>query len=433
MPEITTAPTPETFSIKVLTRHSADCKHRNAQAKQPEYDEYKKCNCRKTVYLYEHGKVRYISAKTRSWAKAEEFMRTLIDARDPVKKALREIQEAERAKAEAEQAATASRRKRMNDSLDLWFDGLPKKSRSRTVQFASLVKKLKSWAGEHGIQYLDEVEPDALYKWRGTWSAHTKNERDRMAPATQNQYVSLIRRFFRWTVDASYLDKDPSRLMKRVKHKHEATQPLTPKQFKEVMAATHKLDADRNLQLNVPEYGRALRAIFLLQRWTGIRIIDALMLKRTAIKDGRLALRTKKTGSWIKNRKLPQVVMDALDAIPLEQEHVKPGFYFWSRNCGNADNLTTIWAEHIRDLNVYLHLHDEDGKPMDFRSHMLRDTFAVELLLSGMPIEDVSRLLTHEDINTTQRHYAPWVQAREEKLANDVERALEGMGAEFAA
>ncbi len=251
--------------------------------------------------------------------------------------------------------------------------------------------------------------------------------------ATQNQYVSLIRRFFRWTVDASYLDKDPSRLMKRVKHKHEATQPLTPKQFKEVMAATHKLDAERNLQLNVPEYGRALRAIFLLQRWTGIRIIDALMLKRTAIKDGRLTLRTKKTGSWIKNRKLPQVVMDALDAIPLEQEHVKPGFYFWSRNCGNADNLTTIWAEHIRDLNVYLHLHDEDGKPMDFRSHMLRDTFAVQLLLSGMPIEDVSRLLTHEDINTTQRHYAPWVQAREEKLANDVERALEGMGAEFAA
>ena len=114
------------------------------------------------------------------------------------------------------------------------------------------------------------------------------------------------------------------------------------------MAATYQLDKDRNLQLNVPEYGRDLRAVFLLQRWTGIRIIDALMLKRTAIKDGRLTLRTKKTGTWIKNRKLPQVVLDALAEIPANQEHVRPGYYFWSRSCSNADNLTTIWAEHIR-------------------------------------------------------------------------------------
>src|SRR5215831_17380359 len=339
MPETTApVPTPETFSIKVLTRHSADCKHGGDS-------EYKKCNCRKTVYLYEHGKVRYISAKTRSWAKAEEFMRTLIDARDPVKKALRDIEDRERARAEADQAAHASKRKRFNAALDVWFDGLTKKSRSRTVQIASVVKKLKSWASEHGIEFLDQVQPEALYKWRGAWSVHAKNERDRMAPPTQNQYVSLMRRFFRWTVDADYLDKDPSRLMKRAKYDHEQTRPLTAQQFEQVLVATHKLDADRNQVLNVPEYGRDLRAIFLLQRWTGIRIIDALMLKRSAIKGGRMTLRTKKTKSWIKNRKLPQVVLDALTGIPLEQDHVRPAYYFWSRTCSDADNLSTIWAE----------------------------------------------------------------------------------------
>jgi integrase len=360
-------------------------------------------------------------------------MRTLIDARDPVKKALRDIEEQERVKAEAEQAALAARRKRIDDALDTWFDGLPKKSRSRTVQFASVVKKLKSWARENRIEFLDEVKPDALYKWRGSWSETAKNKRDRLAPPTQNQYISLIRRFFRWTVDAEHLDKDPSRLLKRSAYDPEPAQPLTPKQFEQVLAATYKLDADRHLVLNVPEYGRDLRAIFLLQRWTGIRIIDALMLKRKDIKDGKLTLRTKKTGSWIKNRKLPQVVLDALAEIPVHQDHVRPGHFFWSRQSNDADNLTTLWSEHIRALNAYLHLKDDDGEPMELHSHMLRDTFAVELLLKGMPIEDVSRLLTHKDIRTTQRHYAPWVRAREEKLAKDVERALEGMGAEFAA
>ena len=360
-------------------------------------------------------------------------MRTLIDARDPVKKALHEIKETERTKAEAEQATIASKRKRIDDSLDLWFNGLPKKSRSRTTQFRSVVKKLKSWASEDRVEYLDEVTPDALYKWRGTWSVNAKNNRDRLAPPTQNQYISLIRRFFRWTVDADYLDKDPSRLMKRAAYDQEPTRPLTAEQFEQVLAATYKLDSDRNRVLNVPEYGRDLRAIFLLQRWTGIRIIDALMLKRTAIKDGRMTVRTKKTGSWIKNRKLPQVVLDALAEIPLKQDHVRQGYYFWSCSCNDADNLTTIWAEHIRDLNEYLDLQDDEGNPMELHSHMLRDTFAVELLLAGMPIEDVSRLLTHKDINTTQRHYAPWVKSREEKLAVDVEKVLEGMGAEFAA
>jgi integrase len=424
MPETSTASIPETFSIRVLTRHSANCKHRDDT-------DYKKCNCRKTVYLYERGKVRYISAKTRSWTKAEQFMRTLIDARDPVKKALRDIEDRERAKSEAERAAIASKRKRIEEALDIWFDGLPKRSRSRTVQFASVIKKLKSWAGAQRIEFLDEVEPEALYKWRGSWSAHAKNTRDRMAPPTQNQYVSLIRRFFRWTVDADHLEKDPSRLMKRAKYDLERTRPLTANQFEQVLAATYDLDAGRNLVLKVPEYGRDLRAIFLLQRWTGIRIIDALMLKRNAIKDGKMRLRTKKTGAWIKNRKLPEVVLRALAEIPIEQEHVRPSYYFWSRTCSDADNLTTIWAGHIRDLNAYLDLRDDEGERMEFRSHMLRDTFAVELLLAGMPIENVSRLLTHEDINTTQRHYAPWVKSREEKLALDLENILEGMGARF--
>lgn len=48
--------------------------------------------------MYETGKVRYVSAKTRGWTKAEERMRKMMDERDPVRIALREIEDRERRK-----------------------------------------------------------------------------------------------------------------------------------------------------------------------------------------------------------------------------------------------------------------------------------------------------------------------------------------------
>jgi integrase len=42
---------------------------------------------------------------------------------------------------------------------------------------------------------------------------------------------------------------------------------------------------------------------------------------------------------------------------------------------------------------------------------MFRDTFAVELLLSGVPIDQVSLLLGHSSVKVTEKHYAPFVKA----------------------
>jgi integrase len=306
------------------------------------------------LYIYEQGKVRYVSAKTRSWAKAEEFMRAEIDARDPVKRALKEIEDREAAKAAKELAREIT----VADALGEWLAGLPKRSRSRTVQFNSLTSKLKSWSAEQGIVNLGDIKPAMLYAWRGAWSPEAENERDRLAPATQNLYVSHLHRFFKWAVQAEYLDRDPSMLVKRQKYERIQTQPLnSPEQFAEILAATHKLDADRYTLRDVPEYGRDLRAIFLLMRWTGIRLIDALMLKRTAVTDGRLNLTTKKTGKAIKDRPLPQSVLDALETIK-PQTHVRDGYYFWSATCADEDNLTVVWTQRIKRLNQYLSLKD---------------------------------------------------------------------------
>jgi site-specific recombinase XerD len=63
---------------------------------------------------------------------------------------------------------------------------------------------------------------------------------------------------------------------------------------------------------------------------------------------------------------------------------------------------------------------------------MLRDTFAVEMLLTGVPLEDVSRMLTHSSIRTTEKHYAPWVKARQRQLEDKAVAAMRKMGATFS-
>jgi hypothetical protein len=54
---------------------------------------------------------------------------------------------------------------------------------------------------------------------------------------------------------------------------------------------------------------------------------------------------------------------------------------------------------------------------------MFRDTFAVEMLLAGVPIDQVSILLGHASVKITERHYSPWVKARQIQLQQSVRNA----------
>jgi integrase len=55
---------------------------------------------------------------------------------------------------------------------------------------------------------------------------------------------------------------------------------------------------------------------------------------------------------------------------------------------------------------------DYEGRPLQFHSHQLRDTFAVEHLLAGISMQDLSRMLSHKSVRVTEKYYAPWVPER---------------------
>ena len=48
------------------------------------------------------------------------------------------------------------------------------------------------------------------------------------------------------------------------------------------------------------------------------------------------------------------------------------------------------------------------------------------MLLAGVPLEQVSMLLGHKSVKITEKHYAPWVKARQEQLEQNVRKAWSG-------
>lgn len=81
------------------------------------------------------------------------------------------------------------------------------------------------------------------------------------------------------------------------------------------------------------------------------------------------------------------------------------------------------YQRSFRKLFRLADIRNPDGTPKPSRSHMFRDTFAVELLLGGVPIDRVSVLLGHHSVKMTEKHYLPWVEDRQKQLTASVRRA----------
>lgn len=143
-----------------------------------------------------------------------------------------------------------------------------------------------------------------------------------------------------------------------------------------------------------------------------MRIGDAVGLTSERINDNRLFIYTAKTGVPV-NTILPDFVLKALEATP----RVTGRHFFWN----GTDRLETIVGSWRKRLAKLFQL----AKVPKGHTHRFRDTFAVELLLSGVPIERVSVLLGHQSVRITEKHYSPSVRARQEQLKQDLKRVWE--------
>lgn len=206
----------------MIVRHSADCKDKAKGG------DWRKCDCPKALLIYEGegtGKNRRVSAKTRSWAKAEKAAQEILDSWDPEKVELKQL----RAKKEREQV-------RIEDAIALYIqDQIRNLGDNGTV---AMIRSLLGHVNEKGTvvsngrlfdwldtllpgerpTYIAEFSPAHITAWRIVGLRQRSHSRESLAHG---------QKLFQFCEAQGWVADNPARKLKRLKVKKAAAHPFS--------------------------------------------------------------------------------------------------------------------------------------------------------------------------------------------------------------
>ncbi len=364
---------------------------------------YKRCRCPKWIngILGSDGPFIRRSAKTRSWEKAEDFRRKLEEEYEAKQQGLEEAFRPKPALITVKEAVSRFLNSKRNENLaDSTLDKL-------TTIFE---KQFLAWATSHGFVHITEITTADLEGFRDTWTD---------GPLAKKKKQERLIGFFYYCLRLGSIKSNPAVLLGRIRADGPPTDYFPAPEFEKIMDATYIYQPKGWVECR--NQATRLRILTLLMRWSGLAIRDAVTLERRRLNEhGELFLYRAKTGSPV-YVPLPPDVAEALRNIP-PGPSPNPRCFFWSGN-GSPRSVVGNWQRSFRRLFKIANLRRDDGSIKRCHPHMLRDTFAVEMLLAGVPLEQVSMLLGHKSVKVTEKHYAPWVNARQEQLAANVRKA----------
>jgi integrase/recombinase XerD len=324
------------------------------------------------------------SMKTRDWTKANQ-----------------EVQKWEAAERVNERGAPVS----LADAWESMLADLEARqvSPSTLGKYKLLKRQLAAYAESRGLSHLADFDLETLSRFRATWKD---------GPRTAAKKLERLRAFFRYATERRWTETNPAALLRPPKVSLRPTMPLEHGELVKILAACEKREDE--VQGHGYRNAQRLKTLVLLLRYSGMRISDAVALSADRLQGSKLFLYTQKTGVPVYTV-LPDFVIEALEATP----HVTAKLFFWSGN-GKLETAVKDWQGRLRDIFEDAEVSKGDGNAV---AHRFRDTFAVSLLLAGVPIERVSILLGHQSVRITEKHYNPWVRSRQEQLEADVRLA----------
>ena len=370
--------------ITIFVRHSTKdgkpCKYAGDEMAR-------RCNCRKHLRWTLNGTQYRKAAGTRSWGEAEKVKRQIEDQLSGV----------------VPVETPESTAKLVAEAVALFI--ADKKVQGLTPD---LIKKYTLWLGRlqahcesKGIFTIQGITRETVTEFCADWAE--------LYPSTytRSKLRERYKSFFRYCSESQWIDRVP--VWPKIKIEEPPTLPLTADEYERLLDAVYVAVRDRNYDYWVAR----VRALFQLMRWSGLAIMDALTLRRDELVHDesrglyRVVTQRTKTGTDV-TVPLPPAVAQELLSVP----NSNAAYFFWSGE-GSKKSITGNWGKRFI-VPAFQAAKIESGGHM--RSHRLRDTFAVDLLEKGIPMEEVSRLLGHESIRTTERHYAKWVKGRQDRL-----------------
>jgi integrase/recombinase XerD len=350
--------------LNLFRRHLTRCAHRAKGRK------HRSCHCPLMVEGTLRGMMIRKSLDIRSWEAGQALIR------------------------EWEATGLGANAPTVSEAVEAFLkDATARKVRAGTLKnLRVLLADLERSAERKGIRLLKGIDTERVREFREGWT---------FSAVTASKKLERLRSFFRFCKDSDWIEANPCDKVKPPKVDLSPTLPFTQKEMSQILAACDEVPDNHHRLGGLP--AKRVKALVLLLRHSGLRIGDAVMLPVKNVEGGRLLLYMQKTGVPV-HLPLPPVVIQALDELP----RANPDYFFWTGE-STAHTITGKWRDRLG--RVFKLAKIEGGHP-----HRFRDTFAVELLLKGVPLDQVSILLGHSSVRITERHYAPWVRARQERL-----------------
>lgn len=350
-------------------------------------DEFsRRCNCRKHLRWSQHGKQYRKKANTRGWAEAEAVKRELEDQLSGRVTEPKEI---------------AGRN--LRSAIDLFI--ADKKVQGLTPDLISKYRlwlgRLASYCESEGVYAVQGVTRELITGFCSGW------EEQYPASLTRSKLRERYKSFMRFCHEAGWVEKLPA--WPKIQTETTPTLPLSPEEYTRLLDAVYVTIKDKSYDY----WCKRVHGLFQLMRWSGLSIMDSLTLRRAELIHDRakgvhrIVTQRTKTGTDV-SVVIPPDVVEELLAIPNDN----PNYFFWSGR-GSPKSICGNWGKRFI-LPVFTAANIERNGHM--LAHRLRDTFAVELLKKGVPLEDVSKLLGHKSIKTTEKSYAAWVSGRQNRL-----------------
>lgn len=388
--------------LRQYRRHTSQCTRGHAQHNRHAYD------CRCMVYVEgkidKHGPYLKESTGTRSWERARQLI-VAAEKRGTWEPCL--------APSEETDLPATARPTTVTEAVDLFLEELQSENGRNLAKptyskYKTLLSRLKAYCSKHNFTDIGSITVTQLHHFKKTWSTGPR--------ATRNN-IQRLRSFFAFCLRMKWVEENAAKALE-VPRNIKPTQKL-PYMEDEIQRI---LETAKTLKLNAQQSitNGDLYAFILALRYTGLRISDVALLKADRLQGNKLLLYTQKTGTPV-FCPFPQWVANVLREVPVKQKS-----YLFCAGSVRMETCVDLWRRRL--AQVFAAAGVPGGTP-----HRFRHTFAVDLLTKGVETKNVSLLLGHDSVLTTEKHYSAWIQKRQDALTAAVLKAYSQSGQEIHA
>lgn len=230
--------------------------------------------------------------------------------------------------------------------------------------------------------------------------------------------IAKLRCFLREAYRRGWTKEALREQVKTHKAVYEQKEPYTDEQVDLILAEALKLNGGTHGYARHP---KTFRLLLELQLETGMRVGDAVRYDPRSVAMGQHLWVYTYLPQKQKRSEQPKphevYLTDRLKTAIDECEWLSPILPFSWGNFKNPNYLANEVYYRMQAMG-------ERCAVDDCRPHRLRDTYAVQKLLAGFSLDDLSRLLGHSSVKVTERYYAKWVASRKMRLERLVAETL---------